>query len=139
MVLILNLGTPVRIGAQSESWPLRITLSCLLLAKLQNRFRFLDIPRDSSLYRNPLCLTLSNTFEIQKNASNSSNGWWSKSTWILCTIDISWYMQESLGWKPNCCGVSNSLFSRYKNTGLYIIHSKFCCKLVIKKQDSHCK
>ena len=66
-------GTPARIGAQSESWPLRTTLWCLSLRKLQNRFRsFPDIPRDSSLYSNTLCDTLSNAFEIPKKLSLTS-------------------------------------------------------------------
>ena len=35
--------------------------------KLRNRFRrFPDILRDSSLYGNPSCHTLSNTFEMSK-------------------------------------------------------------------------
>ena len=38
-------------------------------------------------------------------------------------------MHESLGQKPGRCGVSNSLFSRYKKTGLYIIHSNILLKI----------
>ena len=74
-------GTPARIGAQSESWPLRTTLWCVSLRKLQNGFRsFPDIPRDSSLYSNPSCHILSNTFEISKKLPlTSSDGFWSKS------------------------------------------------------------
>ena len=74
-------GTPARIGAESESWPLITTLWCLLLRKLQNRFRsFPYIPRDSSLYSNPSCHTLLNSFEISKKLPvTSSAGLWSKS------------------------------------------------------------
>ena len=59
----------------------------------------------------------------------SCDGLWPKSAKILCTIHISWYMHESLGQKPGRCGVSNSLFSRYKKTGLYIIHSNILLKI----------
>ena len=73
-------GTPARIGAQSESWPLRTTLWCLSLRKLRNRFsRFPDIPRDSNFYSNPSCHTFSNAFEISKKwPLTSSDGLWSK-------------------------------------------------------------
>ena len=64
-------GTPARISGQSESGPLMS-----IIKKLQKRFRrFPDIPSDLTLYSNPLCHTLSNTFEISKKLPlNASDG-----------------------------------------------------------------
>ena len=128
-------GTPARIGAQSERWPLRTNLWCLSLRKLRNRFsrRFPNIPRDSSLYKNTLCYTLSSAFEISKKLPlTSSDGLSSKSAYILCTTDISKYIHESLGRNSHWCGVSNSLFSWYKNAGLYVIRWSILPQIVNK-------
>ena len=114
--------TPARISGQSENWPLKTTFWCLSSRKLRDRFRrFPDIPRNSSLYSNPSPHTLANALEMSKKLLlTSSDGLWSKSAQISCTIDISSYMDESLEQKPDWYGVSSSLFSRLKNTGLYI-------------------
>ena len=53
-----------------------------------------------------------------------SDGFWSKSNYMLSTVDNIWFIQESLEQNSDWFELRKLLFSGNKNTGLHISCSK---------------
>ena len=94
-------GTPEVIPFQEEFWPFNTTLCFQYFKKSFKRYnRFPDIPLRLNFRISPSCQTLSKALDMSKNTPLTSRSL-SKDWYISWVIERSWFMQESLGRKPD--------------------------------------
>ena len=81
-----------------------------------------DIPSCSNLKMRPLCQTLSDAFDMTRNAPRTSHPS-SNDLYIPWVVDKSWLIQESPGYKPDWFVEIRSFVVKKSDISLYNRHS----------------